>query len=204
MNKELNKLNNLFHTALKNGKTIFQAKFLEEENEKTKNKAKLIKLLRAAYCDEWLAVYQYSIEADYLNKLNFEGKISDKVYNQLTKELNIHTMEEFQHAKLLVPELIQLGSEPIYQINDLTSNSNGPLLLPEKDHVNILSQALEGEEQAIKAYQTIIDFVEDTKICSKEFQNTLNFILHQEYEHRNDLDKLIYQLKSEVQEREIK
>jgi bacterioferritin len=184
----------LFNKILKNKNTLLQAKNLQEENEKTKHKQKFIELLQAAYCDEWIAVYQYSIEADYLNKLNYQSKISDKVYNQITKELNLHTQEEFNHAKLIVPELIVLGSEPIYQISKLESTANAPLLIPEKDHMNILFQALEAEEQAIKTYKTILDLVEDTKICSKKFQDTLNFILDEEYGHRNDLDKLIYEL----------
>lgn len=187
---------NLFKNAIKGNRTLLQAKYLEEENEKSKNRNKLIKLLQAAYCDEWVAVYQYSIEGDYLNKLNYQGKLSDKAYNQIVKELNIHTQEEFNHAKLIVPELIQLGAEPIYQMDMLQLTANAPLAIPEQDHSNILKQAIEAEEGAIKTYTTILDLVKDTKICSEKFQDTLNFILDQEYEHRSDLDKLLYEFKN--------
>lgn len=184
-----------FSEIIKNKQTFTAAKSLTASKDEEKFKTKLIKLLQAAYCDEWLAVYQYSIEADYLNKLNYQGHLSDKAYNQIVKELNIHTQEEFNHAKLIVPELILLNSEPIYQIDMLQLTANAPLAIPEKDHNKILFQALEAEETAIKVYQTIIDLVEDTKYVSKKFEDTLKFILHQEYEHRNDLDKLIYQFK---------
>ena len=184
-----------FSEIIKNKQTFAAAKNLSMGKDEEKFKTKLIKLLQAAYCDEWLAVYQYSIEADYLNKLNYQGHLSDKAYNQIVKELNIHTQEEFNHAKLIVPELILLNSEPIYQIDMLQLTANAPLAIPEKDHNKILFQALEAEETAIKVYQTIIDLVEDTKYVSKKFEDTLKFILHQEYEHRNDLDKLIYQFK---------
>ena len=187
---------NLFKNAIKGNRTLLQAKYLEEENEKSKNRNKLIKLLQAAYCDEWVAVYQYSIEGDYLNKLNYQGKLSDKVYNQIVKELNIHTQEEFNHAKLIVPELIQLGAEPIYQMDMLQLTANAPLAIPEQDHNKILRQAIEAEEGAIKVYTTIIDLVKDTKICSVKFQDTLQFILDQEYEHRSDLDKLLNEFKN--------
>ena len=187
---------NLFKNAIKGNRTLLQAKYLEEENEKSKNRNKLIKLLQAAYCDEWVAVYQYSIEGDYLNKLNYQGKLSDKVYNQIVKELNIHTQEEFNHAKLIVPELIQLGAEPIYQMDMLQLTANAPLAIPEQDHNKILRHAIEAEEGAIKVYTTIIDLVKDTKICSVKFQDTLQFILDQEYEHRSDLDKLLNEFKN--------
>lgn len=184
-----------FSEIIKNKQTFNAAKNLTASKDEEKFKTKLIKLLQAAYCDEWLAVYQYSIEADYLNKLNYQGHLSDKAYNQIVKELNIHTQEEFNHAKLIVPELILLNSEPIYQIDMLQLTANAPLAIPEKDHNKILFQALEAEETAIKVYQTILDLVEDTKYVSKKFEDMLKFILHQEYEHRNDLDKLIYQFK---------
>ena len=193
-----------FSEIIKNKQTFTAAKNLSMGKNEEKFKTKLIKLLQAAYCDEWVAVYQYSIEGDYLNKLNYQGKLSDKAYNQIVKELNIHTQEEFNHAKLIVPELIQLGAEPIYQMDMLQLTANAPLAIPEQDHNKILRQAIEAEEGAIKVYTTIIDLVKDTKICSAKFQDTLQFILDQEYEHRNDLDKLIYQFKREVQEKETK
>ena len=141
-----------FSEIIKNKQTFNAAKNLTASKDEEKFKTKLIKLLQAAYCDEWLAVYQYSIEADYLNKLNYQGHLSDKAYNQIVKELNIHTQEEFNHAKLIVPELILLNSEPIYQIDMLQLTANAPLAIPEKDHNKILFQALEAEETAIKVY----------------------------------------------------
>lgn len=184
-----------FDQAIKNKDTFYKAKQQIKSKEEEKLKKQFIKLLQAAYCDEWVAVYQYSVEADYLNKLNYQGQLSDKAYNQIVKELNIHTQEEFNHAKLIVPELIILNSEPIYQIDMLQLTANAPMVIPEKDHNNILFQALEAEEGAIKVYQTITDLVKDTKICSAKFQESLKFILDQEYEHRSDLDKLIHQFK---------
>ena len=164
------------------------------DSEPTK---KLIKMLQAAYCDEWVAAYQYSIENDYLNKLNYSGVISDKVYRNISEELIVHASEEFNHAKLIVPELIRLGSEPIYQMDMLQLTANKPLIIPEKDTANVLIQAIDSEENAIKTYTTIIDLVKDTNLCSKKFQDTLQFILDQEYEHRSDLDKLLKDFKDQ-------
>lgn len=184
-----------FVDAIKSKQVIYQAKEIDKKQKLDKEQNQLIKLLKAAYCDEWLAVYQYSIESDFLNKLNYQNQISDKVYNQITKELDIHTFEEFNHAKILVPELIFLKSQPEYQIDMLQLSANGPLLIPEKDETNILNQAIQAEESAIKVYTEISKFLKDTKICSEKFQDSIKYILDQEYEHRDDLNKLLTNFK---------
>lgn len=156
---------------------------------------KFNKLLQAAYSDEWIAVYQYSIEGDYLNKLNFAGQLTDKAYNQIVKELNIHIQEEFNHAKLIVPELIKIGSEPVYQIDMLQLTANAPLAIPESNHDNILNQAITAEEGAIKVYNELIKFVDETKCTGQSFKDTLKFILEQEHEHKSDLENLLKEFK---------
>lgn len=193
---------NDFIKAIKN-KKLYQATNLNNKNEETlKNsekdiKSEFIKMLKGVYSDEWLAVYQYSVEADFINKLNYDGKLSNKAYNQIVKELDLHTQEEFNHAKLIVPELILLGAEPVYYINDLEKNANAPMLIPSKDQNNILQQAITSEEGAIKAYTNIQDFIKDNpKICSLKFEDTIKFILDQEYEHKNDLDRLLKEFKN--------
>ena len=92
-------LSSVFIRAIKGkeSNSLYKAKVLADDIKKFN------KLLQAAYSDEWIAVYQYSIEGDYLNKMNFAGQLSDKAYNQIVKELNIHIQEEFNHAKLIVP-----------------------------------------------------------------------------------------------------
>ena len=153
------------------------------------------KLLQAPYSDEWVAVYQYSIEGDYLNKMNFAGRLSDKAYNQIVKELNIHVQEEFNHAKLIVPELIKIGSEPIYQMDMLQLTANAPLAITEKEQDTILNQAIAAEEGAIKVYSEIIKFITDTKCTGQKFKDTVKFILEQEHEHKSDLEKLLKEFK---------
>ena len=172
------------------------AKNLSDPNHDHDQK-EFIQLLRAAYSDEWLAVYQYSIEADFLNKLNFQNKLSDKAYNQITKELNIHTQEEFNHAKLLVPDLIKLGSEPINNINGLTSSANGKFLVPELCHETILTQAIESEKSAIDVYTKLVKYANTHLVTNQKFVDTLKFILDQEHEHKSDLEKLLKEFKKD-------
>ena len=178
----------VFKDALKNRRT-------NKNNEKELKHYS--KLLQAAYCDEWVAVYQYSIESDFLLKLNTSNLVSDKAYNQITKELIKHTQEEFNHAKLIVPELYKIGYEPIYQIDMLQISSNGPLLIPEKDQKIILNQAITAEEGAIKVYSELIKFANTAGVTNQTFIDTLKFILDQEKEHKSDLEKLLKEFRGE-------
>ena len=186
----------LFKSALKDrDKTKeYNAKLLEAN----KLQSQLATLLVKAYSDEWLAVYQYSIESDFLNAMNYKGKLSDKAFNQINKELLQHSSEEFNHSKLLVPEIIKLGGEPINHINKLDQNANGKFLVPVYCHQTILEQAITSEEGAIKVYTDIQDFIkENPGVCSNRFSDTIKFILDQEHEHKDDLEKLLKEFKKD-------
>lgn len=180
------------NTLRKNMNLIF-------ENTKITNKLEeiLLKQLLALYSDEWLAVYQYSIESDFVTNL----KISDKVKNQITKELDIHTMEEFKHAKLLIPEILKLndsGIESINHIDKLSKTANAKFLVPMKNESNILHQAIVSESGAIKAYTNTLNYLDkhfkdDDKF--KKLNEVLKKILDQEFEHKNDLEKILKDIK---------
>lgn len=166
------------------------------ENTKITNKLEeiLLKQLLALYSDEWLAVYQYSIESDFITNL----KLSDKVKNQITKELDIHTMEEFKHAKLLVPEIYKLNGTIIEHIDKLSKNANVKFLVPTKNESNILHQAIISESGAIKAYTNTLNYLDkhfknDDKF--KKLNDILKKILDQEYEHKTDLEKILKDIK---------
>lgn len=185
-----------FNNQLKKPKqTLFDAQTNTTEPDLPSIKLKkYIKLLQAIYCDEWVAIYQYSIENDFLNKLNFDKKLSDKAYRQISEELLVHSTEEFNHAKLIVPELIRIGSEPVYQMDMLQLTSNGQLLIPETNQTEVLNQAITAEEGAIKAYTELIKFINDSKedkIGSPKFLDTVKYILDQEHEHKSDLERLL-------------
>ena len=173
-------------------------KIITENQQIITNKLEneLLNKLLALYSDEWLAVYQYSIESDFISNLNNKNKISTKVKNQITKELDIHTMEEFKHAKLLVPEILKLDGTIIDHIDKLSKNANAKFLVPNKNETNILNQAIQSEEDAIKAYTETINFIKrfnDTKF--KSLTEVLKKILDQEYEHKSDLEKIIKDIK---------
>ena len=171
-------------------------KIILENQQSITNKLEeiLLKQLLALYSDEWLAVYQYSIESDFITNL----KLSDKVKNQITKELDIHTMEEFKHAKLLVPEIYKLNGASIEHIDKLSKNANAKFLVPSKNESNILHQAIISESGAIKAYTNTLNYLDkhfknDDKF--KKLNDILKKILDQEFEHKNDLEKILKDIK---------
>ena len=166
--------------------------------EQSKTQLKFCNLLLKAYSDEWLAVYQYSIEADFLNAMNYKGKLSDKAYQQISKELMQHSIEEMNHSKLLVPEIIRLGGESVNHIDNLSKMANGKFIVPEYCHNTILNQAITSEEGAIKVYTSIQDFINDNPgVASFKFNDTVKFILDQEHGHKNDLEKLLKEFKKD-------
>ena len=185
--------------SYKNIKNDFNFRKIITENQQiitNKLETELLKKLLALYSDEWLAVYQYSIESDFISNLNNKNKISTKVKNQITKELDIHTMEEFKHAKLLVPEILKLDGTIIDHIDKLSKNANADFIVPIKNETTILHQAIQSEEGAIKAYTETIKFI--TQFKDNKFNTLtelLKKILDQEYEHKTDLEKIIKDIK---------
>ncbi len=153
-----------------------------------------VKILLGLYSDEWLAVYQYSIESDFCLMLLTKNRISEKVYNEINKELQIHTEEEFNHSKLLVPELIRMGSGPISHIDNLSNYANTELLVPYTNEIITLEQSIKSEQDAINGYTKALGFLNqyfrnDIKLIDK-----FKFILDQEYEHKTDLEKILLEL----------
>lgn len=64
----------------------------------------IIKLLNKAYADEWLAYYQYFIEAKVV-----KGIMKDAAIVELTQ----HATDELRHANMLADRILQLGGTPL-------------------------------------------------------------------------------------------
>ena len=64
----------------------------------------LLDLLRRAYCDEWLAYYQYWLGAKLV-----KGPMKDAVGAELLQ----HATEELLHADMVAMRIIQLGGTPV-------------------------------------------------------------------------------------------
>ena len=82
----------------------------------------LIKELNSAYCDEWLAYYQYWIGAKVI-----EGKMVHVVAGELAE----HAGEELEHAEKLAKRIIELGGTPAISPDLWLKDSTCGYLAPE-------------------------------------------------------------------------
>jgi bacterioferritin len=144
---------------------------------------KLLDLLERAYCDEWLAYYQYWLGAKIV-----KGPMKDAVI----AELEQHATEELSHALLLTNRIIQLGGTPITKPEDWYKLTNCGYDAPDDPYVKvILEQNIKGEQCAIGVYKKLL---EKTQAKDPVTYNMVLTILEQEVEHEEDLQALLEDL----------
>lgn len=149
----------------------------------------VIDLLNRAYCDEWLAYYQYFIEAKVIKGLMKDAVIS---------ELNLHAADELRHATMISGRIIQLGGTPILHPSEWIKHSNCGYDAPENPDVRtVLHQAITGEQCAISTYSNVLDIVRDKDIVTYDL---VSQILADEVEHEEDLQSLFDDLKEFIEQ----
>lgn len=140
----------------------------------------LLGLLQRAYCDEWLAYYQYWLGAKLV-----KGPMKDAV----GAELLIHATEELAHADMVAMRIIQLGGTPITKPEDWYRHTNCGYEAPDNPHVKLLlEQNIKGEQCAIGVYQRLMEITRDKDPVT---YNMVLTILEQEVEHEEDLQSLL-------------
>ena len=140
----------------------------------------LLDLLNRAFCDEWLAYYQYWIGAKIV-----KGPMKDAVIS----ELELHATEELAHALQLTARIIQLGGTPVNNPKDWYNFTNCGYDAPNDPYVKvILEQNIKGEQCAIATYKKLLD---KTKNADPVTYNIVLQILQQEVEHEEDLQALL-------------
>jgi len=145
--------------------------------------SELTKLLNKAYCDEWLAYYQYWLGAKVV-----KGPMKDAVI----AELEQHATEELNHALLLTGRIIQLGGTPVSNPKDWYEWTNCGYDAPDNPFVKaILEQNIKGEQCAISTYKNLMQM---TATADPVTHNILLQILEQEVEHEEDLQALVEDL----------
>lgn len=145
--------------------------------------SELLELLNRAYCDEWLAYYQYWIGAKVA-----KGPMKDAII----AELEQHATEELNHALLLTGRIIQLGGSPVNNPQDWYKWTNCGYEAPENPYVkNILQQNIKAEQCAISTYQSLM---QKTGTTDPVTHNILLQIIEQELEHEEDLQALLEDL----------
>jgi bacterioferritin len=139
----------------------------------------IIALLNKAYADEWLAYYQYFIEAKVT-----KGIMKDAVVAELT----LHAADELRHANLVADRILQLGGTPLLDPQEWFKQTNCGYDAPQNfDVVAILKDSIKGEQCAISTYSSIADIVKDKDIIT---YNIVSQILADEVEHEEDLQAL--------------
>lgn len=139
----------------------------------------LIGMLNKAYCDEWLAYYQYWIGAKLVTGIP---------RSIVQEELEEHAKEELDHAHRLAERIIQLGGTPEIDPAKWIKHSNCGYLLPDNPSVDaLLQQNIEGERCAIAVYQNLLDYVRGKDMITGHL---IRHILEEELEHEQDLEDI--------------
>ena len=139
----------------------------------------LLKELNSAYCDEWLAYYQYWIGA----------KIAEgKMFKIIAGELQEHAGEELEHAEKIAKRIIELGGTPAISPDLWLKESKCGYLAPKNpDAGALLKQNLQAERCAIEVYYKLLEMVKDKDLVTKYL---VREILEDELEHEQDLEDL--------------
>jgi bacterioferritin len=138
---------------------------------------KLLEMLNAAFCEEWLAYYQYWIGARLM-----EGPMRSEIEPELLK----HANEELEHAELIAERIIQLGGTPVINPKDWSKLARCSYDEPSDPYTEvILQQNLKGERCAIDRYKEIADFTAGKDYATHAMAVK---ILNDELEHENDIE----------------
>jgi len=139
----------------------------------------IIKVLNRAYADEWLAYYQYFIEAKVIKGIMKDAAIA---------ELNQHAADELRHANMVADRILQLGGTPLLNPKDWFTHTNCGYEEPKNfDVVSILEDSIKGEQCAISIYSDIVEMTRNKDIVTYDL---VSEILADEVEHEEDLQAL--------------
>lgn len=141
--------------------------------------SEIITALNRAYADEWLAHYQYFIEAKVV-----KGIMKDAAIVELTQ----HAADELRHATMVADRIIQLGGTPLLNPKEWFTHTNCGYEEPKEfDVVRILQDSIKGEQCAISIYSKLVDMTRDKDIVTYDI---VSQILADEVEHEEDLQAL--------------
>lgn len=139
----------------------------------------IITELNKAYADEWLAYYQYFIEAKMVKGIMKDAAIA---------ELEQHAADELRHANLVADRILQLGGTPLLNPQDWFTHTNCGYEEPKNfDVVSILEDSIKGEQCAISIYSELATLTKDKDIVTYDI---VSQILADEVEHEEDLQAL--------------
>lgn len=141
--------------------------------------SEIITVLNKAYADEWLAYYQYYIEAKVI-----KGIMKDAAIAELTQ----HAADELRHADMIANRILQLGGTPLLHPQDWFTHTTCGYGEPKDfDVVSILEDSIKGEQCAISIYSKLAEMTRNKDIVTYDI---ISEILADEVEHEEDLQAL--------------
>lgn len=139
----------------------------------------IITILNKAYADEWLAYYQYFIEAKVVKGIMKDAAIA---------ELEQHAADELRHANMVSDRILQLGGTPLLNPKDWFTHTNCGYEEPKNfDVVSILEDSIKGEQCAITIYSELVEMTRNKDVVTYDI---VSQILADEVEHEEDLQAL--------------
>ncbi len=142
------------------------------------NKTEVLKLLNDALATEIVCVLRY-------RRHHFMARGIRS--NTIAKDFLEHSIEEQAHADLIAARIIQLGGEPDFSPNSLSTRSHAEYI--EGDSlIDMIKENLIAERIAIDSYKEMITYIgEDDSTTS----DLLKHILATEEEHADELADLL-------------
>ena len=145
----------------------------------------VLKLLNEALATELICVLRY--RRHYFMAKGIESK-------SIAAEFLEHANEELAHADLIAERIVQLGGEPDFSPDSLTSRSHAEYM-PGDSLANMIKEDLIAERIAIDSYREMVVYLGDQDSTTRRM---LESILAVEEQHAEELADLLEDLPQRV------
>ena len=147
----------------------------------TADRTKVLKLLNEALATELICVLRY--RRHYFMAKGIESK-------SIAAEFLEHANEELGHADLIAERIVQLGGEPDFSPDSLTSRSHAEYI-PGDSLTNMIKEDLIAERIAIDSYREMVEYLGNQDSTTRRM---LESILAVEEQHAEELADLLEDL----------
>ncbi len=142
------------------------------------NRDQVVKLLNEALATEIVCVLRYKRHYFMATGVHAEG---------VAAEFLEHATQEEEHADAIAKRIVELGGEPDFSPDTLTSRSHAEYV-PGKNLADMVKENLVAERIAIDSYREMIEVIGNDDTTTRRM---LEWILSVEEEHADDLAGLL-------------
>jgi bacterioferritin len=144
------------------------------------NREKVLQLLNEALATELVCVLRY--RHDYFMARGIHS-------SAVASEFLEHATDEMAHADQIAERIVQLGGEPDFNPNSITSRSHAEYRIG-RTLQDAIKENLVAERIAIDSYREMVQFIGDSDPTTRRM---LEGVLAAEEEHADDLADLLQQ-----------